>query len=368
MKHLNRLLKDALRSLLRPGLNTAVASTRRPMSDERASILDMSGPKLIVEPDDGEKPVMDFLNSAQKTVALKQFTFTHPLLLETVMALHKRGVRVRVMLNGAKATGERLNDPFFEKMKSTGIEVQWSNPSFLVTHEKSIIVDGKSALLATFNFMEKYFQATRDYGILTDDRTQVEQVQKCFDCDWEREPFHPHEDAGLAWSPGHARHLVCNFIDLAHKTLDVQHPKFAEPVILERVLAAIERGVRVRILCGGKHGLHQPDLMYSFALWRLMHKAGARVHKQKNLRAHAKLVVVDRKWALLGTQNFDQPAFDLRREVAMKVYDAAVVRDLATMFERDWETSRKYEPPYPIEKPAEEEEDEFPHDAALMHD
>jgi cardiolipin synthase len=368
MKHLNRLLKDALRSLLRPGLNTAVASTRRPMSDERASILDMSGPKLIVEPDDGEKPVMDFLNSAQKTVALKQFTFTHPLLLETVMALHKRGVRVRVMLNGAKATGERLNDPFFEKMKSTGIEVQWSNPSFLVTHEKSIIVDGKSALLATFNFMEKYFQATRDYGILTDDRTQVEQVQKCFDCDWEREPFHPHEDAGLAWSPGHARHLVCNFIDRAHKTLDVQHPKFAEPVILERVLAAIERGVRVRILCGGKHGLHQPDLMYSFALWRLMHKAGAKVHKQKNLRAHAKLVVVDRKWALLGTQNFDQPAFDLRREVAMKVYDAAVVRDLATMFERDWETSRKYEPPYPIEKPAEEEEDEFPHDAALMHD
>jgi hypothetical protein len=117
---------------------------------------DMSGAKLIVQPDHGEKPVMDFLNSAHKTVTLKQFTFTHPLLLDTVMALHKKGVRVRVMLNGAKATGERLNDPFFEKMKSTGIEVQWSNPSFLVTHEKSIIVDGKSALLPTFNFMEKY--------------------------------------------------------------------------------------------------------------------------------------------------------------------------------------------------------------------
>ena len=71
-------------------------------------------------------------------------------------------------------------------MKSTGIEVQWSNPSFLVTHEKSIIVDDKVALLATFNFMEKYFQATRDYGVLTDDPVQVEQVQKCFDCDWKR--------------------------------------------------------------------------------------------------------------------------------------------------------------------------------------
>jgi phosphatidylserine/phosphatidylglycerophosphate/cardiolipin synthase-like enzyme len=335
---------------------------------QRYGQCDMSGRKLIVQPDHGEKPVMDFLNSAHKTVALKQFTFTHPLLLDTVMALHKKGVRVRIMLNGAKATGERLNDPFFEKMKSTGIEVQWSNPSFLVTHEKSIIVDGKSALLPTFNFMEKYFQATRDYGVLTNDPVQVEQIQKCFDCDWERKPFHPLEDAGLAWSPGYARQFVCKLIDRARKTLDVQHPKFAEPVILERMLAAIDRGVRVRILCGGKHGLHQPDLMYSFALWRLMRQAGARVHKQKNLRAHAKLLVVDDKWALLGSQNFDQPAFDLRREVAIEVRDAAIVQDLTSMFERDWETSRKYEPPYPVDKPAEEEEHEFPHDTVLIHD
>ena len=335
---------------------------------QRYGQCDMSGRKLIVQPDHGEKPVMDFLNSAHKTVALKQFTFTHPLLLETLMALHKKGVRVRIMLNGAKATGERLNDPFFEKLKSTGIEVQWSNPSFLVTHEKSIIVDGKSALLPTFNFMEKYFQATRDYGVLTNDPVQVEQIQKCFDCDWERKPFHPLEDAGLAWSPGYARQFVCKLIDRARKTLDVQHPKFAEPVILERMLAAIDRGVRVRILCGGKHGLHQPDLMYSFALWRLMHRAGARVHKQKNLRAHAKLLVVDDKWALVGSQNFDQPAFDLRREAAIEVRDAAIVQDLTSMFERDWETSRKYEPPYPVDKPAEEEEHEFPHDTVLIHD
>jgi phosphatidylserine/phosphatidylglycerophosphate/cardiolipin synthase-like enzyme len=353
-------IKDALR--------TAEIKAQQQRLPPRYGQCDMSGLKLIVQPDDGEKPVMDFLNSAHKTVALKQFTFTHPLLLDTVTALHKKGVRVRIMLNGAKATGERLNDPFFEKMKSTGIEVQWSNPSFLVTHEKSIIVDSKSALLPTFNFMEKYFQATRDYGVLTNNPVQVEQIQKCFDCDWKREPFHPREDAGLAWSPGYARQFVCKLIDRARKTLDVQHPKFAEPVILERMLAAIDRGVRVRILCGGKHGLHQPDLMYSFALWRLMHQAGAKVHKQKNLRAHAKLLVVDNKWALLGSQNFDQPAFDLRRELAIEVQDAAIVQDLTSVFERDWETSRKYEPPYPVDKPAEEEGDEFPRDAALMHD
>ena len=50
--------------------------------------------------------------------------------------------------------------------------------------------------------MEKYFQATRDYGVLTSDPAQVAQVQKCFDCDWKREPFHPHDDAGLRVEPG----------------------------------------------------------------------------------------------------------------------------------------------------------------------
>ena len=43
--------------------------------------------------------------------------------------------------------------------KNAGIAVQWSNPKFYVTHEKSIVVDEKAALVATFNLMEKYFTA-----------------------------------------------------------------------------------------------------------------------------------------------------------------------------------------------------------------
>jgi cardiolipin synthase A/B len=328
----------------------------------------MSSPELIVQPDDGLQAVVGFLASARKNISLKLFTFTHPVLLDTIMDRHRSGVLVRAMFNGAKATGERLNDPFFEKMKSIGIDVQWSNPRFLVTHEKSIIVDGRRALVATFNFMEKYFQATRDYGVVTSDATHIEELQACFDCDWERTPFHSRHDSGLAWSPGNARHVVCSIIDGADKTLDIQHPKFAEPVILERLADAIRRGVHVRLLCGGKHGLHQPDLMHSFAQWRLAHLAGARIHKQKNLRSHGKLIVADRRRALIGSQNLDQQAFDLRREVSIEVEDPDIVKRLAAVFDRDWASSRKYEPPYPIQEPSAEEEGEFAHDPALVHE
>jgi Chromate transporter len=40
-----------------------------------------------------------------------------------------------------------------------------------------------------------------------------------------------------------------------HRSSDIQHPKFVDATIVERMVAAQERGVRVRVLCGGRHGL-----------------------------------------------------------------------------------------------------------------
>ena len=97
----------------------------------------MSGPKLIVQPDDGEKPVVHFLKSARKTVTLKQYTFTHPLLLDTVITLHKKGVRVRVMLNGAKMTGERLK--YLERLRGLAT-ITWRNDELKKAYEQALAV------------------------------------------------------------------------------------------------------------------------------------------------------------------------------------------------------------------------------------
>ncbi|MBM6596410.1 phospholipase D-like domain-containing protein [Microvirga pudoricolor] len=328
----------------------------------------MSGHHLVVQPDHGVEPVIRFLRSATSTALIKQFTFNHPALLDEVLALHERGVKVRVLLNGAKATGERLNDDFFNRLKERGIDVAWSNPAFLVTHEKTVVVDSERALIATFNFMEKYFSETRDYGVFVSDPAMVSQIVACFERDWNRETYHPHEEAGLGWSPGNARHVISSLIDGAHHTLDIQHPKFAEPLVFERIAAAVERGVKVRVLCGGKHGLHQPDMMYSFALWNLGHRMGARVHKQKNLRVHAKLIVADGKRAFLGSQNLDQPAFDLRREVGVLLHEAKTIQDVLEVFETDWRQSVRYEAPYPLDAASIAESQDFEHDPLLAHD
>jgi len=142
-------------------------------------------PRLIVEPDDGLEPVREFINSADNSLLIKQFTFTEPSLIAAVIDRKKSGVDVHVMLNAARSGGDRANDETYEQFLNAGIAVQWSSPKFYVTHEKSIVVDEKAALVATFNLMEKYFTLTRDYGIITDNLYHVAQIVEVFNADWE---------------------------------------------------------------------------------------------------------------------------------------------------------------------------------------
>jgi len=92
-------------------------------------------------------------------------------LVAAVIDRKKAGVDVRVQLNAARSGGDRANDETYEQFQRAGVAVRWSNPKFYVTHEESIVVDEKAALVATFNLMEKYFTLTRDYGIITDNPT-----------------------------------------------------------------------------------------------------------------------------------------------------------------------------------------------------
>ena len=208
-------------------------------------------PRLIVEPDDGLEPVREFINSAQNLLLIKQFTFTEPSLIAAVIDRKKAGVEVRVQLNAQRSGGDRANDDTYEQFLNAGIAVQWSNPKFYVTHEKSIVVDEKAALVATFNLCEKYFTLTRDYGVITDNPYHVAQIAEVFYADWEHRDWDCGAYEGLLWSNSNSRYHMAQFIDTATERLDVQHPKFVDAVILERLAGAADRGVNVHVLCGG---------------------------------------------------------------------------------------------------------------------
>ena len=305
-------------------------------------------PRVLVQPLDGIEPVRALMDGARASIKVKMFAFTSPALLEGLIAAKARGVDVRVMLNPARSSGSRANDEASERLKAAGVAVLWSNPKFAVTHEKSMVVDRTTALIATFNFSDKYFTHTRDYGVIIDDPGIVREVETCFEADWHRTVFTPPFGSVLLWSNANAREAIAAFMDDARHSLIVQHPKFSDGAILDRLLAAHARGVHVRILCGGRHGISESDMVDTFSALRIMIRAGIKVHKQHKLRLHAKLIVADGERALVGSMNLDRSAFDLRRELGMVLDDEHAVGVLRHQVHADWDESHAYEPSDPV--------------------
>ena len=87
-------------------------------------------PRLIVEPDDGLQPVVEFISSAENSLLVKQFTFTEPSLIAAVIDRKRAGVDVRVMLNAQRSGGDRANDDTYEQFLGAGIAVQWASNKF----------------------------------------------------------------------------------------------------------------------------------------------------------------------------------------------------------------------------------------------
>ena len=322
---------------------------------------------VIVQPDDGTAPVLDLIRLAKESLLMKQFTFSETEIMQAVVDRKNAGVDVRIMLNPKRSGGDRANDETFEFFKNAGVNIQWANPKFYVTHEKSITVDKRASLIATFNLCTKYFTQTRDYGVVVQEPAKVAQVVEGFEADWDHRDWNPSSDEGLLWSNNNSRGLMSKFIDAANDSLDVQHPKFVDATILDRLVDAAQRGVHVRVLCGGKHGISEWDILDTFSSLRVMHRFGIKVHKQKNYRLHAKLLVADNAHALVGSMNIDRSAFDLRRELGTTVADPAIIARLAATFESDWESSHHYDAPDPLD-PSLHHENDFPHDPELVHE
>lgn len=317
-------------------------------------------------PDDGAQAVVALIDQARTQLLLKQFKLQSEVVMEALRRAQERGVEVRVMLNPHTSGGDRWNDETFARLQSWGISTAWTSEAFPVTHEKSMLVDQEAALISTFNLSDKYFTETRDYGVLSRNPAVVAQVAAGFEADWQRTFFVPELHVGLVWSSAHSRGQMAKVIDRATKTLWIQHPKFVDAVILERVVSARDRGVKVRVLCGGKHGLSDWDVYDTFSSLRVLELCGVKIRRQKRPKLHAKLILVDGKAAMTGSMNIDRSAFDVRRELGIEVDAPQVVQRLIDTFERDWREAKKYSAPDPLD-PTYHEAGELPPDPHFVH-
>ena len=295
---------------------------------------------LIVLSDDSAQPIVDAIVEAKHSLRIKMFVFSDPLLLKSVVAAKKRGVKVRVILNKARRSGEQDNDRTRVALERAGIAVREGNTAFDLTHEKSMVVDETSAFVMSLNWATKNLTETRDYAVLTTRRRDVSEVIDGFDADWSRHDFDPPRDSHLVWCPGPGRDRICQFIDAARHHLFVQNERFQDMVVIERLVRAAQRGVKVEVMARAPHAMKREKLVEGVGGLRIMDDVGIKIHKLKHLKLHGKMFFADGVAAIIGSINLAAGSLDSRRELAIEMRDDSVIERLHKIAHHDWEHSR----------------------------
>src|SRR5205085_12264395 len=118
------------------------------------------------------------------------------------------------------------------------------------------------------------------------------------------------------------------FIDDTKHTLFIQNERFQDLVIIERIIRAASRGVKVHIMVRPPHTLKKEKLVEGVGGLRIMDDVGIKIHKLKHLKLHAKMLLSDGVAAIVGSINLAPGSLDDRRELAIEVREADVVEQL----------------------------------------
>jgi hypothetical protein len=111
-------------------------------------------------------------------------------LVEEVVNAHKRGVKVKVILDqnisfteaelrGGKWEREPKNDPLFAYLKKKGIAVYYDN-LFVVTHSKAIVIDEEIVILGSANWTESSLRRNWESSCLIRSKELAKQILQDF--------------------------------------------------------------------------------------------------------------------------------------------------------------------------------------------
>ena len=116
-------------------------------------------------------------------------------------------------------------------------------------------------------------------------------------------------------------------IAAATQTIDLAMAYFVpDEVTREALVAAMKRGVRVRLILPGLH--NDTDLVRnaSRAAWGPLLQAGAVIHEFQPTTYHVKLLIVDGLWSSVGSTNFRRTLVPPERRSELNVYDSDFAR------------------------------------------
>jgi cardiolipin synthase len=122
----------------------------------------------------------------------------------------------------------------------------------------------------------------------------------------------------------------------ADREVRISTPYFLPDRALRRALVALaRRGVDVSVIVPGRVTDQRWVRLASRRVWGELLEAGVRVHEYRGAMMHAKILIVDGAWAVLGTTNIDNRSFEHNDEINLALRDPAVAARLLDDYATD---------------------------------
>ncbi len=285
----------------------------------------------------------------------------------------RAGVEVRMIIDWAGSI--KMDDAMLEEMKAAGVQIEkyrplhWYNISRMNnrTHRKLLVVDGKIGFTGGVGIADQWAGHAQDPEHWREAHFRVEgpvvaQMQAAFNDNWIKTTgellngpgyFPPLAAAGdmdahlfIASPAGgsesmHLMYLMS--IAAAEQSIDLAASYFVpDTLIIQALIAARQRGVRIRVLVPGEHIDSQTVRLASKALWGQLLQLGVEIHEYLPTMMHVKLLVIDRELVSVGSTNFDMRSFQLNDEASLNIYSTAFAVRMTAVFEADLLQAKRY--------------------------
>ena len=284
---------------------------------------------------------------------------------EILIRKARAGLEVRLIYDAVGSW--RLSRSMLRRMREAGvaaaaydpIRFPWFTPrATRRNHRKIVVTDGKIAYLGGIN-IAKYYLDGDDMGKWRDEHLRIEgdavaDLQRLFLADWAHATgerldsgryIAPHTVSEqlpiqLAWSQaGPSRLTVADAfaaaIVRARHSVRISSPYFMPPaLLLDALRIACRSGVRVEVMIPTCSDSHLSDLVSDSYVEDLL-DAGVELYRYDNGFLHAKLLIVDRQLASVGTANMDYRSLLDNLEVTAFIRDRRIAGALAATFDRD---------------------------------
>jgi len=130
-------------------------------------------------------------------------------------------------------------------------------------------------------------------------------------------------------------------ITSASRSIDLSAAYFVpDELSTTALVAAMKRGVKLRIVVPGPHIDSDTVRSASRARWGPLLAAGALIAEYQPTMYHCKVMVVDSLLVSVGSTNFDNRSFRLNDEATLNIVDAAFAAQQTQIFEGDLRLSR----------------------------